>query len=244
MKGVGLYCTVCSEELAIALATLSHSVKSKCVRCIVIILTDALYECEFQLNDKMLLFTRNYGKGFDISIEHGGYDQISARNFSLDVLEKYSDSDWVMQHDADDLYVSECYEYIVNKCEHYDALACSCFTLKDINTLCAAPGKKRSAHSGKYLYNPHIRIWKKHYRFRYEKSKEIGKYFHNHSRHCGISFPGSMNIGIIDQAWHFHLHALLDKRHSKEIKEYPFVNIEIPQEIKSFLQKIKYRLVN
>lgn len=234
--GVGLYCTVNCTELAIALATLCHSEKSEYVKCIVIIVTDSPYLINLRSNNTYII-SNYYGKGFDISIENGGYDQIAARNFALDFLDGFSDVEWVMQHDADDLYSLECYSYIVNQCMKYDALAYSCFTFKKGKTLCYPTNKIQYLKDGGVLYNPHIRVWKKEFGLRYEKSIGIEKHFDNISRHCGVNFPDIMNIGFIDKAWHFHLHALLNKRHTHKIINYPLVNIKIPDDIYSFIKE-------
>ncbi|WP_411755121.1 hypothetical protein [Serratia sp. (in: enterobacteria)] len=234
-KGIGIYCTVCSNELAISLATLGEASRSSSVSKIIILLTDSLFESTYQLSNKITLCMRNFGKGYDTSIEEGGYDQVSARNYTLDFLDT-EDIDWVMMHDADDIYDPDFYDFILETHSYNDAVTCSCFTFRDINTLCV-PQRKELAFNGSIFHDPHTRIWKKSLNLRYEKSKGVEGYFVNHSRHCGVVFPETTMFGFTDRPWHFHLHALLNKRHSKKIFEYPIVNIEPPVSVKEFLER-------
>lgn len=237
-KGFGLYCTVSKDELHIALSTLTHAAKSEFVKCIVIVVTDSSCQTFSSINDKTYVICRNYGKGYNVSIELGGYDQISARNSALDFLEISPDVEWVMQHDADDLYQLECYERIISEYENFDAIACSCFTFKDKQTVCAPASKCQMQSTGKFIYDPHIRIWKKKMGLRFEKSPDIEKHFSNTSRHCGVKLPDKTKVAITEQPWHFHLHALLGKRHSEKIALYPVIQENIPDEIASFIRTI------
>ncbi len=242
-KGVGLYCAVCSQELAIALITLTHAAKSEYVKYIVIVLTDSLFSTESRLAEKIILYGRNFGKGFEEDFNNGGYDQISARNFALDCLYKQGGIDWVMQHDADDLYMAGLYEFAVKNTEKYEALTCSCFSLKNIDTVGASPMKKYIFQDDKILFDPHTRIWKKSLGLVFEKSQEIEQRFLNHSRHCGVSFPSFVRYGVTVQPWHFHLHALLKKRHTEIIAEYPSINVDIPIELKIFFNENRLTII-
>ncbi|HEY3589424.1 MAG TPA: hypothetical protein VGL07_04960 [Buttiauxella sp.] len=237
-KRVGIYCTVNSEELALAIMTLTYSAQSEYVRRIIIVQTDSFINSKVQLTDKITLYTRNFGKGYDLSITEGGYDQIAARNFALDILYDCTDIDWVMLHDADDLYLKEGYRNAFDGIDEYDALTCSCLSLKGKNKIRCSARKSFTTNEGIVLHDPHTRIWKKNLGLHYEMSSGIEQTFSNVSRHCGVFFSHGITFCIFKHAWHFHLHALFNKRHTDKISDYPFITIELPEEVKDFIKKL------
>lgn len=141
-----------------------------------------------------------------------------------------------MMHDADDIYLHDYYNFISGECMAADAVTCSCFSLRPGPEICI-PQEKIRYIQGKILYDPHTRIWKKNLNLRYDKSDGVEKYFVNHSRHCGVIFPEDMNIISTDGIYHFHLHALLNKRHSKKISAYSHQCILLPESIDHYLKK-------
>lgn len=234
---IGIYCTVSSKELSLALATLKYSEYSDYVSDIVILITDGISGDARKLTDKITIYSENFGSGYSKSIEDGGYDQISARNYIIDKL-GVSRADWLLMHDADDIYNTDFYRYISLECNTSDAVTCSCFSVRPDITLCA-PDKKNKATYSCGLLDPHTRAWKKSLGLRYEKSEGIEKYFVNHSRHCGVVFPEGINISCTNGMYHFHLHALLKKRHSSKILTFPVIDREIPEDIRLFLENNK-----
>jgi hypothetical protein len=237
-KRVGLYCTVNSEELALAIMTLSYSAQSEYVKRIIIVQTDSFINSKTQLTDKIILYTRNFGKGFDLSITEGGYNQIAARNFALDILYSCTDIDWVMLHDADDLYLKEGYRNAFESMEEYDALTCSCLSLRDKDKIRCSARKSFTTNEGIVLHDPHTRIWKKNLALYYEMSSGVEQKFSNFSRHCGVSFSQGITFYIFKHEWHFHLHALFNKRHTDKISEYLIITIELPELVKGFIKKL------
>lgn len=231
---IGLYCTVSSREFRLALATLNYAGLSDHIFNIAILITDGVPDKPRKLSKKITLYSQSFGSGYSVSVADGGYDQIAARNFLLERLAD-TDVDWLMMHDADDIYLNDYYDFISDECITADAVTCSCFSLRPGPEICIPPEKKRYIQ-GKILYDPHTRIWKKNLNLRYEKSAGIEKYFANHSRHCGVIFPGDMKISCTDGVYHFHLHALLNKRHSEKISTYSHPDCTIPESINHFLE--------
>ncbi|WP_144240360.1 hypothetical protein [Raoultella planticola] len=232
---IGIYCTVRSGEIRHALASLSYAGLSAHVFNIAILITDRAPDKPRKLTPKITLYSHNFGSGYSISVTDGGYDQIAARNF---LLERFTDTDvdWLMMHDADDIYLHDYYDFISEKCITADAITCSCFSLRPGPEICIPQGKTWYIQ-GKTLYDPHTRIWKKNLNLRYEKSAGIEKHFANHSRHCGVIFPEDMNIISTDGVYHFHLHALLNKRHTEKISAYSRQCILLPESIDHYLKK-------
>lgn len=233
-NGIGIYCTVCSSELCISLATLEQALYSEAIKKIIILVTDSIFDGVYGLSDKISIHFRNFGKGYNISLTDGGYDQISARNYALDLLDAEK-IQWVMMHDADDFYEHTFFDFIIKNHTNDDAITCSCFSMIDKKTLGVPPSKLFIA-DGMNIYDPHTRIWKKSLNLRYEKSKGIEKYFSNHSRHCGVKFPHSTIFGFTDKPWHFHLHAIFNKRNSHEIKNFALCDVKIPYSLRKFIE--------
>lgn len=232
---IGIYCTVKSDELLLALATLKYASLSNHVGYIAMLLTDRKLEAPRKLSSKITLYSHNFGSGYDLSISDGGYNQIAARNFLLEKLAR-TDVDWLLMHDADDFYLLDYYDFISSECNAFDAVTCSCFSLRAGPEICIPQGKIRYVQ-GKNLHDPHTRIWKKNLNLCYEKSVGIEKYFLNHSRHCGVIFPENINISSTAGVYHFHLHALLKKRHSEKISSYSHLGIPIPESVEHFLKE-------
>lgn len=232
---IGIYCTVSKDEFELALATLNFAGLSDYVFKIAVLITDVRPEMPKKLTEKITVYSQDFGAGYNLAVATGGYDQIAARNFLIEKL-NVTEVDWLMMHDADDLYDPDYYRYISEQCGMADAVTCSCFSLRPGPEICVPMGKARNIN-GRTLYDPHTRIWKKNLGLKYEKSVGIEKIFANHSRHCGVKFSEHMNIFSTDGLYHFHLHGLLNKRHSKKISTYSSHNCILPESIGCFLKK-------
>ncbi|WGE31143.1 hypothetical protein PHA77_19050 (plasmid) [Edwardsiella tarda] len=232
---IGLYCTVSKREFHLALTTLSFAGLSDYVFRIVILITDEESDVSRKITEKITVYSQNFGSGYSRAVADGGYDQIAARNFLIEKLSA-TDTDWLLMHDADDIYDLDYYRFISEECRKADAVTCSCFSLRAGNEVCV-PLEKTWNIKDRILYNPHTRIWKKTLNLRYKKSVDIENFFVNHSRHCGVVFPEHMNIIVTDGLYHFHLHALLNKRHSKKILAYSNYNCILPKRINDFLEE-------
>ena len=235
---IGLYCTVSKREFNLALTTLKFSALSEYVFKIAILITDGKPEVPWMITEKITVYSENFGAGYSTAIADGGYDQIAARNFLIEKLAA-TDIDWLLLHDADDLYDLNYYRYISEECRKVDAVTCSCFSFRPGPEICVPPEKTKNIQ-GVTLYDPHTRIWKKTLGLRYKKSVGVEKYFANHSRHCGVIFPDGINITSTDGLYHFHLHALLNKRHSEKISAYSICNFTLPESIVYFLEENKW----
>ncbi|MBK0099636.1 hypothetical protein IBT49_26955 [Erwinia sp. S63] len=243
-KSIGIYCTVSSDELQLALKTLSIAAKSKFVTDIIILITDidefdsnAISFDLFRENtEKINIFNGNYGYGYETSIQDGGYDQISARNDALRII--YSKKvDWIMQHDADDIYDLDFYEKVCLACSKQQAIMTECYTLNSFSTY-VVNGKLLKNIYGQTLLNPHIRIWKRELALEFKKSRITPSFYVNETRHCGVEFPDGMKFIIIKKPSHYHLHRLLNKRHSSILDKGETHEIKLNDDIKEHLKTI------
>ncbi|QOL16077.1 hypothetical protein [Dickeya dianthicola] len=219
-SSIGIYCTVSSSEFRLALNTLSIAACSEYISYIIILITDkneldreflSLYSFE-NFNDKLHIACGDYGSGYEIPLSEGGYDQVSARNDALEIIYNKNVS-WVMQHDADDIYDTNFYEKICKNYDSYEAVMTECYTLNSLSSHIVTPKSIKYIY-GKYLISPHIRVWKKNLKLKFKKSKLALRLHPNETRHCGVEFPNEMKLILIKKHSHYHLHRLLNKRHS------------------------------
>lgn len=232
---IGIYCTVSNKEFDLALATLKFAASSEYVVKIAILITDGKPSAPWSISEKITVYSQCFGAGYSVAIADGGYNQIAARNFLIEKLTA-TNIDWLLMHDADDLYDLDYYRYISEECRKMDAVTCSCFSLRPGPEICV-PSEKTKNIMGVALCDPHTRIWKRSLGLKYQKSVGIEKHFANHSRHCGVIFPDGINISFATGLYHFHLHALLNKRHSDKILSYSTYNCALPESIGYFLER-------
>jgi len=241
---VGIFCTVSSNELLLAFKTLSFAARSEFVSNILILITDngninqnyAFLESSECFSHKFEVKCGNYGSGYETSIRDGGYDQISARNAALDILYK-KDVDWVMQHDADDVYDLSFYEKICTDYAEHQAVMTECYTLNSTSSYIVNSKMYKDMY-GKKLINPHIRVWKKELNLKFHKSKLVSDKYANETRHCGVEFPDGMKLILIKKPSHYHLHRLLNKRHSNFLDKGNAHEINLEVELEEKLKTI------
>ncbi|QDX29352.1 hypothetical protein [Dickeya poaceiphila] len=241
-SSIGIYCTVSSDELQLALHTLSIAACSEYVSHILILITDRetvdrkLLSLNFLGSsvDKLIIACGDYGSGYEISLSDGGYDQVSARNDALEMIYK-KDVDWVMQHDADDIYDSAFYAKICKDCGAYEAVMTECYTLNSLSSYVVNSKLLKNIY-GRTLINPHIRVWKKKLGLKYKRSALVSKTYANETRHCGVEFPDRMNLLLVKKPSHYHLHRLLNKRHSGFLDAGETLDIKLDDHIK---EKVK-----
>ncbi|WP_336369283.1 hypothetical protein [Rahnella perminowiae] len=241
---VGIFCTVSSDELQLAFKTLSIAARSEFVSKILILITDneSINENFISLDSSDIFSHKfevecgNYGSGYETAIRDGGYDQVSARNAALDILYK-KDVDWVMQHDADDVYDLSFYERICTDYAEHQAIMTECYTLNS-NSSYIVNSKLCKVMYGKKLINPHIRVWKRELKLKFNKSKRVSDTYANETRHCGVEFPDGMKLILIKKPSHYHLHRLLNKRHSNFLDKGNTHEIKLEEELKEKLKTI------
>lgn len=165
MVKTAIYATVSSDELALAMITPGYAASSGYVSDIIILVTDKQYEKPKRISEKITLYYADFGSGYECSIENSGYNQIAARNFLIEKIEN-TDAEWILMHDADDLYDRQLYEFIATQSADADAVTCSCFTLRQNREICVPVGRSGKIY-GEEIHDPHTRIWRKSLNLRY-----------------------------------------------------------------------------
>ena len=245
MSQIAIWCTVASEEYELVEFTLDNAVSHPAVRRIFLVVTGPDKPDQFgylsRRNAKFREVYRAFGSGYDLSLEEGGYDQVSARNFALELAEE-CDSDWLMQYDADDYYDERIFDAVSRLHDVADSIACSCHTLVSERSYWYVE-RLRRRFGPLTLLNPHTRIWKRSLRLRFEPSTRAVVAFRNATRHCGVRFPPPDQCRAIalDDVYHFHLHCLLGKRYSLERNQgWPFEG-SLPESLQVCISRLKHR---
>lgn len=218
MASIGLWCTVSQQEYPLLAYTMKGLIEHAAVRFALIVHTGAQQpSCTGMLtalSSKVWEVHRDFGQGYLRSLEQGGYDQISARNYALQLMEN-SGVDWLLQFDADDFYDPEFLSIVAGLDERYDAVHCPCYTLTSATDYWYEPILERTV-GGIRLLNPHIRAWRLSLKKRFEPCLNSIKRYRNITRHCGVSFSEHpyWRFFIVRDRYHFHLHCVLGKRHA------------------------------
>lgn len=218
MSTVGIWCTLSSDEYSYLPYTLANAVANPAVRRIVIVVTGPSEPIEFgrlsAISGKFHEVFRPFGHGYDRSVDDGGYDQVSARNFALELVES-SDVEWLMQYDADDYYHEGIFGILGEIEAPHDYVTCPCYTVTSLEGYWYTEALMRS-FDGIMLLNPHTRIWRRDLKLRYQISPRAIATQINHTRHCGVVFPPKSRslAAILNEPYHFHLHCLLGKRYA------------------------------
>jgi len=160
--------------------------------------------------NKVTEIHRDFGEGLDISIEKGGYDQLSARTFALDKISDES-VDWLVQFDADEFLTKESFKIIENANDSIDLICFDYWTLTSRETYWK---RKPKEFGGKLIMDPHPLIWRNRLQVRPELCKETKKTGINITRHASVrlDYLPPFRIQCVNGMYHFHLHGLLKKK--------------------------------
>jgi hypothetical protein len=218
MPSIGLWCAVAETEYSLLTHTLPALLDHESVREALILHTGSRRPSTFgflaNACHKIHEVHRCFGTGYIRSLQDGGYDQVSARNYALEIMES-GGSDWLWQIDADDYYDPGLASIVAKLDERYDAVCCSCYTLIS-PTQYWYNASLETDIGGKRLINPHTRIWRSALRKRFEHSPRVALESVNITRHCGVDFSTHpyWRLMAIEGPFHFHLHCLLGKEHT------------------------------
>ena len=161
---------------------------------------------ELSKNKKIKEYHKYFGSGFDKSLNEGGWDQISARNYLLQLSDE-NDSDWVICCDDDEFFVLENmfnhYDYEIFN--NYDMVAFQMYHFVDLHKYVYYESGLK-CRRGVLLFDPHIRMWRKNLNAEWGINPRIRAT--NITRHPEIKKLGWENekLLICDQMVHIHVH--------------------------------------
>jgi uncharacterized protein len=188
---------------------------------------------------KVQEFHQDFGEGLDKPVEAGGFNQIDARNFALNIAERLGDK-WLLQFDADDYYDVSLLHRLRHLPAGTRAVQCACYHLLDgrgywhseekIDDDCAPP-----------LINPHIRLWRNDTKRRFSKSSITAPVEGNETQHCGIDLSDLSPEALLRVAEpvHLHLHYLLGKSGARNSKRRVDLldGVRLPIALESFIEQ-------
>ena len=225
MQKFVLWCTTSADEYPLVGHTLTTSSASPYVSRVFVVVTGKEKPKGFgrysASDPKFVEFHKNFGDGFDLALEEGGYNQVAARNFALEKVEG-ADADWAVQIDADEIYEPFIFELLQSVPRDINVVTGSYYTLLSECSHWFEERKFRNTKAGR-LYDPHTSIWRTDLGVRYDQSPGVEQNFANISRHCGVMFNRYSNVRMtaITVPYYFHLHCLLNKRHTDKMSQTP-----------------------
>src|SRR6185369_6457293 len=128
---------------------------------------------------------RNYGTGWEKSVNFGGFDEIEARNDAIRIAEQ-TDCQWLLQCDSDEIFTYETIESIEKAAaKDCKSVIYSCFHFKT-PTGYVTNNTDRHIKQDKQVFDPHCRAWKKYIKARYSENPNSGflAQYPNKSVHC------------------------------------------------------------
>lgn len=218
MEKIALWCTVASAEAWLLPYTLAAHLDHPAVSRLVVVYTSAHPPAEFgvlaRLSPKSVEVHKPFGSGFDKSLADGGYDQLSARNYAISLVEE-SGADWMFQLDADEFVHPQLLTEIAMLGHQFDAVCMSYYTLCSATSYWQAPLHRRSVN-GVELHHPRILAWRRSLLRRCEPCPASLKNHVNTTRHASVSFAHHplWKIYPVHQFPVYHLHCLLGKEHA------------------------------
>lgn len=219
MPTIAAWCTVSPQEYSLLRHTMCGLLAHEAVATVLVVHTGVrpapaagALAARF---DKVREVHRDFGEGYDQAIEEGGYDQCSARNYALDLVEETA-AEWLVQVDADEFFSPPLMSRVGALADQIDAVCCSRYTLTSPRHYWCEPSLIRSVN-GVRMLNPQIRIWRSTLRKRFDLCPIASRRYRNITRHCGVRFdqhPHWRVSVISDPLLHVHFHRMLGKRHA------------------------------
>lgn len=221
---IGAYIAVASSEIQYLDITLTPLIDSDYVNSIYILVTDGgRLPSQYSAIEKISMVSIDYGSGYDLSIENGGYNQIEARNHCLEQIYGNASIEWIMQVDADE-YVTKEYILDIAKNMHQDVVIPQYITpLRNNKIWFDSKIKRRYESTG--IIDPHIVCWRCSLGKYYIECQNSAKHLSNTSRHCSIDLEETSKIAI-SKCHVYHLHCLFGKRNTKTRQD----GIDVPEE--------------
>jgi hypothetical protein len=180
-----------AKEDAVLNLSLEQMRKYPWVNRIIAVHTDGLKY--YSAGPKTAEVIEDFGSGW-IPIEQGGFDEIRARNFALELA--IHDADWVLNCDADEFFTED-FGAEIEKAhsEGFDAINVNCNHFADPRTLIDL------GHS-----DSHIRAFRANKDMKYiaNTNAEFMKAYPNKSMHCTLS--GVSKVKQVEGMYHIHTH--------------------------------------
>jgi hypothetical protein len=210
MTSLGVWCTVSKSEYPLLIHTMKSFLEHQSVHAVVIVQTGNEPSSDFgylrSRYSKVQEFHCDFGDGFDISLEEGGYDQKSAEATNVD---------WMLQFDADEYVAPELISKVISLDNRYDVALTSYYTLLSETHYWYEP-RLENMFFGTLLFHPHPRIWRSALKKRCEICPKSAELYPNITRHASASFENHpyWHVFPINSWEYFHLHCILGKKHS------------------------------
>ena len=152
---------------------------------------------------KVSEYWQNFGHSFDIPVEKGGFDEVSCRNYAVELAESKR-NEWIISCDPDEFFTSflgEVIKYMTE--ENIDKVVqISCFPFISPSIYV---WDRRSAWGKTFvMHDPHIRVWRRTDNLRYVHAT-FRKNNKNSTQDCHIQDRGKRKF-YEPKICHIHVH--------------------------------------
>lgn len=169
---------------------------------------------------KLVHFSHDFGYGFDRQPEHGGFDEVAARNYLLDALDTL-DGTCTILCDGDDIYHPNTVR-VVDLLARNNKLAgmLECWHFTTPNQYLFFPGSVfRYQDTSPRLHDPHIRILRHDCRMRWQLNPNtaLRETWANRTMHCVPELRNWSTVLRVPGLFHLHTHHMFEPKRTRYI---------------------------
>lgn len=179
--------------------------------------------------DKVFEIGFYFGQGWDKSTDDGGFNEVSARNFAIQMAETFG-TEWLLQCDPDEFYTPRLSE-IMEYSDSFDSVFFSCTHMINDEKCVEYPFRQIKLREVP-IHDPHLRLWRarRGVKFAYNKDPSVAGMI-NKSMHCNpepwLGFPN--RTLVFNEVCHIHLHDYVKEKRTIPDEEEKRVIVEIPE---------------
>jgi hypothetical protein len=186
-----------------------------------------------RLRGKIVTVTREFGEGFDRNPERGGFDELAARNYTLQLA--YTDNyDWTLLLDADEFFLPETYDDLRRASDDgMQGIFFECYHAKTLDTFVWDPASLVNIKDKK-MHDPHLRAVHRDLAAWYRLQPEnLRREWTNRTLHCYIETAKVWHkLTTVLGPRHVHLkHLLPPKSQLYDLQQTRQLTINWPHEV-------------
>jgi len=160
-------------------------------------------------------FHKSFGTGFDKQPEKGGFHEVAARNYLLDLCRMFG-CDWVLICDDDEFYMPGAYDAIcAAHSTNKNVVWFSCYHFRSPTHYLWWPNQVRRVHRAKYpMHDAHPRAFRMSLNWKYvvNNNEKYRNELNNRTQHCHINSHPSAAVLHGYGKHHIHTRHMFDPK--------------------------------
>ncbi|MEI6297795.1 MAG: hypothetical protein WCO84_09255 [bacterium] len=231
---ITLVYVVCPREFNILEVSVLTMSEYDCIKDIVILHSGYKKPLKYgslsQKCKKVKEFYKNFGEGCDVPIKDGGWSEVEARNFSLDLSYDLK-NEWILLCDADEFFLLENLDF--GKLNLYNSVRFSTYHFFEFDKYWEKQIYKHVIR-GIELHDPHIRMFRKSLNAKFDYSYP-SRELKNISNDCHPTIGDSSSCLLSDDLIHIHTNAIWKKK----VPKYSIEDVKISSQKNIFNKHYK-----